>query len=255
MRRRKYASVVFYCGLAVPKVTGIVTSLGHDHHVLHATLSVGWCTSHLSKEQLDCPLRLQKRRESDSPFPQPLGLLPANWKTGHFVKWRIMKKDGSLIPCGESLSRLSLVRSGSKTCWWDEGQVGCRGGGGGKGGRRAGRNRCRGAGGQSLRLWGVWGEVEGGRWRRLLVATTREPCAILLGRREKDFSDRRRQQLILLCRNRGWKVILVVLNRRWKSLICWGWGREILHHWWWGWRKILILFPILVFNLGILQIL
>jgi hypothetical protein len=52
----------------------------------------------------------------------------------------------------------------------------------------------------------------------------------LLWRREKDFSDRRRQQLILLCRNRGWKVILVVLNRRWKSLICWGWWREILDH-------------------------
>lgn len=36
---------------------------------------------HLSKEQLDCPLRLQKRKESDSPFPQCLRL-PANlwWK-------------------------------------------------------------------------------------------------------------------------------------------------------------------------------
>ena len=37
-----------------------------------------------SKQQLDCLLRLQKRRGSDSPFPRPLGL-PVNWKTGHFV--------------------------------------------------------------------------------------------------------------------------------------------------------------------------
>jgi len=71
---------------AVPVGNRVVTSLGHDHHVLHATLSVGWFTiqpsnQHLSKEQLDCPLRLRKRRGSDSPFLQPLGL-PVNlwWK-------------------------------------------------------------------------------------------------------------------------------------------------------------------------------